>query len=441
MTLPRKANHDSHLSISPALGRVAAAHTRRLNGQDMTKVGREGNGISAWLCRQKDGVAGVVLFRNETAARRCANGLRVRSTVLLRGGVASWEPNQQRDGRRCLEERFEQLFEEISPENVFPNSGASAASFGPTKRPMSSSRSGRAAPSARRNSTSRGTASLPMKRSWSCSTSCVRASGLEIQMVSRHRFDGIASPVIRCRTVQVVVHRVCSPVSDLRRACGFPHAADLPAPSAHTSEHVEPSDSCHAFAWHHHLLSDRSGALSPPCTGARHAGGVRDRGFREGADGGSPAVSVESQAKATRGKTASPDQDPQVSAPTGLRVGSSVVGSRTATSERMDATAGETAPSFSSANSFSGIGSARGTSAMLHPGAEDGSTASLAGRDSGDRAERRSTISSSGDGLGILEPGSMTRGFASRHQPPSGRARERAMCPAVARSFSVRRAV
>jgi hypothetical protein len=46
---------------------------------------------------------------------------------------------------------------------------------------------------------------------------------------------------------------------------------------------------------------------------------------------------------------------------------------------------------------------------------------------------------SSGDGLGIQQPGSMTRGFASLRQPPSGRARDRAMCPAVAR-FIDRRA-
>lgn len=95
-----------------------------------------------------------------------------------RVGVVSW--NHQACGdRRCQGERFEQLFEEISAENVFLNSGAFAASFGQTKSPMSSSRSGRAARNARRNSTSRGTASLPMKHSWSCSTNLGRASGLD----------------------------------------------------------------------------------------------------------------------------------------------------------------------------------------------------------------------------------------------------------------------
>lgn len=47
---------------------------------------------------------------------------------------------------------------------------------------------------------------------------------------------------------------------------------------------------------------------------------------------------------------------------------------------------------------------------------------------------------SSGDGLGIHQPGSNTRGFASARQPASGRAAEAAMCPAVARSFQGRAA-
>jgi hypothetical protein len=41
---------------------------------------------------------------------------------------------------------------------------------------------------------------------------------------------------------------------------------------------------------------------------------------------------------------------------------------------------------------------------------------------------------SSGDGLGNHQPGSMTCGFAIMRQPASGRARDRARCPAVARS-------
>lgn len=54
----------------------------------------------------------------------------------------------------------------------------------------------------------------------------------------------------------------------------------------------------------------------------------------------------------------------------------------------------ETATISSSLNTFSGIGSARETSAMLHPGVVDGPTASLAGRDSGDSVERHAPNSS-----------------------------------------------
>ena len=46
-----------------------------------------------------------------------------------------------------------------------------------------------------------------------------------------------------------------------------------------------------------------------------------------------------------------------------------------------------------------------------------------------------STNHSSRGGLGIHEPGSNTRGFACWRQPASGRARDRAMCPAAARCF------
>ena len=124
--------------------------------------------------------------------------------------------------------------------------------------------------------------------------------------------------------------------------------------------------------------------------------------------------------------------------------------------------------SFGSANSFSAIGSARGTSAMLQSGAVDGTTANLAGRTSGDSrrdgtqfkmqgrsfgravaADGQTSVriinsgslgapwsagnSSSSDGLGNHQPGSMTRGTIAKVKTPSGRARDRAICPAVAR--------
>jgi hypothetical protein len=85
------------------------------------------------------------------------------------------------------------------------------------------------------------------------------------------------------------------------------------------------------------------------------------------------------------------------------------------------------ATSFSSLNSFSGIGSARETSAMLHPGAADGSTTKLAGRDSGDRAERRSQNSiatGNGDRPSDVQGGLAVVGRDSNTPEAPGTARE-----------------
>lgn|SRR5579859_1709467 len=303
----------------------------------------------------------------------------IRSERAFALGVASW-PNQRFRGGNSQGERFEQMFEEAFNPNDCRNSVASVASSGPIKNRMSSSRRGLVAPSARRSSTSLATASRLTKRSWLCWMSCGRASGLdEIQMVSRHRRDRTANPVTRYRKVQAGVRLAGSLASGLRRACSRLHAADLPSPSAHTSERVELSGFCHAFAWHHHLLSDRSGALSPPFTGAMNAGGVRDRGCRKGADGGSPAI---------------PSEIFVVEYPErGVRYGSQ--GSR--------------------------------RKGRRHLGADDRSHAALSARPAS---------FSSGDGLGIHQPGSNTSGDRlGAMTAGSGRARKRATFPAVARSF------
>lgn len=63
-----------------------------------------------------------------------------------------------------------------------------------------------------------------------------------------------------------------------------------------------------------------------------------------------------------------------------------------------------------------------------HLGADDRSLAAL--------SARLVFFSSSGGGLGIHQPGSMTRGTRAKVKTPSGRARDRAKCPAVARSSS-----
>lgn len=90
----------------------------------------------------------------------------------------------------------------------------------------------------------------------------------------------------------------------------------------------------------------------------------------------------------------------------------------TATSEFMDVTAGETAR-------------IQLRTALLQHLRGDGALS-----DVGSGAVR----SASGDGLGIHQPGSNTRGTRAKVQTPSGRAAEAATCPAVARSFEGRAA-
>jgi hypothetical protein len=310
MTLPRKANQNSHFYISPALGRVAATHTRRLRPQDKSKARREGNEIVSQLYCDHDNLPACVcaiLFRNETAssnrsaaartaARRCVSALPVRSTVELRGGVAWWEQDRISGSRRQTSARTN-----LSAKNSglwireFPS--ATWLALQPRAKPSTSSPRKRAAI---RDPRAAGFAAsaprpAPSMRSWPISS-----LGLNDRMVSRHRFDGIANPVIRRRTVQVALGPVCLPASDQRPSSDHSLLCAFPVAIEHTGGHEHASNLCHASAWHHHLLSDRSGALSPPFTGARHAGGVRDRGFRKGADGGSPASSNECRSESNQ---------------------------------------------------------------------------------------------------------------------------------------------
>jgi len=206
MTLHRQANHYSHYCFSPALGRMVAACIRRLRGYHKSCFGHSSLGIVMQLCPHNGEVHACAhhrafVFQNEApscdlnvsarkAAQHCAAVLQVRSRVLcLVGIVASWEPNQQRERCRRQGERREIYFPDIWGEKIFPLSGASASHCSASTSPASRSRSVSAlirtssptAPFASPISTSRARRRLPMKRSWSCSTSCVRGSGHESQ--------------------------------------------------------------------------------------------------------------------------------------------------------------------------------------------------------------------------------------------------------------------
>jgi hypothetical protein len=106
----------------------------------------------------------------------------------------------------------------------------------------------------------------------------LRTPSSDIELVSRHRPDGSVRPVSVDRRVQAGARPICSPASGLCRACGLPHAGVRPVAIEHTAERERASDFCHASAWHHHLLSGRSEALSSPLADACDAGASHDRG-------------------------------------------------------------------------------------------------------------------------------------------------------------------
>lgn len=139
----------------------------------------------------------------------------------------------------------------------------------------------------------------------------------------------------------------------------------------------------------------------------------------------------QSQAKATKGKAASTGDAMMGPASNGLRVGEPArtgglswpaLGRTSNVSER-GVTGRRDAHPISEAAGTRPVPSVSGS---IHRKQQRDTTGVTAGE--------TAPNSSSGDGLGIHQPGSNTRGFAIERQPASGRARYRAKCPAVARS-------
>src|SRR6185437_6717722 len=91
--------------------------------------------------------------------------------------------HQARLPRGWQRERREIYFLETSAEKIFLLSAASASPCGASISPACPSPRRSAAPSGSPISTSRARRHLPMKRSWSCSTSCGRASEREKYLV------------------------------------------------------------------------------------------------------------------------------------------------------------------------------------------------------------------------------------------------------------------
>lgn len=175
MTSRSKRMIDSHSCFSPVLGRTAA---RRLRDDHRLKDGSSSRGIVTDFCRQNDGVRRVIalhhasLFRNETAARRCASALRVRSRVVLRGGVSWWELFRISGGAGQAR-TSEQLF--IPGAKIFRGSVWSSGRSGLMIR-LPASRSARNARSATRVFSSTASASRTPKR---CTRSMARSLATE----------------------------------------------------------------------------------------------------------------------------------------------------------------------------------------------------------------------------------------------------------------------
>lgn len=220
------------------------------------------------------------------SAPRCEGVLPSQSRVLRCVGGVSWGANQRHDACcRQISGRTKMSAKISGPlSGEFP-SAISLASHLLARQSTSSPRE----PAAIRDQRGAGFAASGRRRAQSMPSWPTSSLGSNNQMVSRHRFDGFATLVIRGRKVQAVLRSVCSLVLGLRRACNHLHADDLPSPIAHTFEQIEPSGLCHAFAWPHHLLSDRGGGSIPAL---RRHGKCRRlaRSRCPKVDGGSPAI-------------------------------------------------------------------------------------------------------------------------------------------------------
>lgn len=220
---------------------------------------------------------------------------------------------------------------------------------------------------------------------------------------------------LRNRTDRSACHRPFGQDSALVIQSADPKAQARNDQRQHRNGDRSVSDERAGFVRWHHSISvgglDNSNEDRAPA-GRQASAGARPQPF---------------QAKATEGKAASTGNAMMWPAPNWLRVGEPArtgrlswpALGRTSNASERGVTAGETALNFMQ-------GRAARSARVAHNHKVVSSNLTPA--------------TSSGDGLGIHQPGSMTRGFASPRQPASGRARDRAMCPAVARSFAGRAA-
>lgn len=381
MTLPRKANHDSHLRIFPAHGRVLVSCTRRLSGHSVSTTRHNANGIVAHQGPQMghmQGAANVdhraLLSRDETpwhdvqgTTRRCEA-----ESIVFHGGVASWRGIQGGASRQCpvpgagttgpkMDPNIIALWIEKSCSATLRGSRCHAA-------PNNSSSSVPVAHGAPPSAGSPDRAGRPVTRSapWSRTSWCGSDKSPR------------CAGGLRARSTVLLRGRVHSWWANQQRDGGGGQSV---------LEKKTSLSLCSAAA----LLSPR--AASSLVTGSQPASVSRAAS--------APSATRTSSLQASRSRTPA-----QCTRSTGR-------------CWRNDSQTKEPEAERRSLNSVSG-----GAFAGSLPSGEIEPSVTLACPPS---------ESSSGDGLGIHQPGSMTRGFAIVLQSPSGRARDRAICPAVAR--------
>lgn len=483
MTLPGKTQHNSHCSYSPKNGAsvrrrapVEGAHYDNFAAFEKRYC------VQTSVCGARSRGRNVTLFHSGTrlasptsatqpardvppdTALRSAVALAVRSTVS-REGVCSWA-NRARCPLAGLGEHEEQSFFESRRAQTHLDLVSRASRCGPTS-PRPFSPSAPAAASARPTSTSAAIESLRMKHSWSCSTSFVRASGLNnsdggVESRHAHGPHGEACDLTPWETAPdhkelgagvapgpseaispTPERKITASPRQLIAVVGTDGAASARASlPSYLLAHGDPAS----------VQGGEQGRLFARTTGDNS---VSDGNFTRSLPSGEIEPSVmlvylPSESKSQSESNQRQDQSAGLpKAPVRLRSVPidwvvSRRGCRGAVCARGDeprATilVGWSSPVAHQAHNLE-VGGSNPSPATSSRG-DESHRAPARGAYLGRSAERSAPRDpfSSGDGLGIQQPGSNTLATRAKVKGQSGRARDRAMCPAVAR-FSQGRA-
>lgn len=389
MTLHREANQNSHYAIFPALGRDIVSCTRRLSGHSVSTTRHSANGIASCVGPQLDHARGAtkvdhcaLLCRDETsrhdvhsARRGCAAGFGA-ETIVFHGGVASWCVSQDGGLVPGEERRGSKTGPKMDPKNFEMGTEKSCSvTLRGSRDPAAPNISSSSAPAARARPPSDGCpvrAALPAMRSalWSQTSWCAPASDRAPRCAGALR--------VRSRELRRVEGVASCPLPNRARC----RRLGLGERFEQVFEEIHKPNDCRNSA----ASVSRSGPTRSQTLSWRSAWAARSARHNST----SPAIESRLTKRSWQCSTSCGPASGLEEYPRGVR--------------------------------YSSQGSLR--KGRKHLGADDRSLAALSAR---------LAFLSSGDGLGIHQPGSMTRGTRAKVQTPSGRARLRAMCPAVAR--------